>query len=120
MKAISIAGDIDWASGVKKPSQMEIISIYSEKSTFYEQSKILQQVKNYPNMKEWLERTESDMDETTEFWGFYKAPYVVKDLERWIEDKNAEVEKGNGKKKGSELSTPVKKSHKKSTGKHKQ
>jgi hypothetical protein len=129
-KAFSIAGDIDWASGVKKPSQTEIISVYGGKSTYYEQSKILQQVKEYPNMIEWLERTESDIDETTELWGFYKSPYVVKDLEKWIEDKKAEAEvekgkgkgkgKGNGKKKGSEQSTPVKKSHKKSTGKRKQ
>lgn len=130
-KAFSISGDVDWASGVKKPSQTEIISVYGGKSTFYEQSKVLQQVKNHPDMKEWLERTDSDMDETTEFWGFYKAIYVVKDLEKWIENKNAEAEKGKGKgkgkgkekgkgKKGTELSTPVKNSHKKSAGVRKQ
>jgi hypothetical protein len=125
-KANSIAGDIDWASGLKKPSQTEIISVYGGKSTFYEQSKVLQHVKNYPDMKEWLERTESDMDETTEFWGFYKPIYVVKDLEKWIENKIAEAEKGKGKGKGkgkkkeSEQGTPVKKSHKKSGGVRKQ
>jgi hypothetical protein len=127
-KAFSDAGDVDWASGVKKPSQTEIISVYGGKSSFYEQSKVLQHVTNYPDMKDWLERTESDMEKTTKFWGFYKATYAVKDLEKWIEHKNAEVEKekgkgkgkGNGKKKGSELTTPVKKSHKKSAGLHKQ
>jgi hypothetical protein len=115
-KAISVVGDVDWASGVKKPSQSEIISVYGGKSTFYEQSKVLQHVKNYPDMVEWLERTESNMDASTELWGFYKAMYVIKDLGEWIEKKEAEKGKGKGKgkKKVSEPSTSVKKSHKKS------
>jgi hypothetical protein len=128
-KAISTVGDLDWVSGVKKPSQTELMSVYSGRSTFYEQQKILQQVSSHPDMVEWLERTESDKDETTEFWGFYKAMYVLKDLEQWIEKKNAEAEKrkgkkGKGKEKGkgkvAEPSTPVKKSHKKLAGVRKQ
>ena len=124
-KAISDAGDTDWASGVKKPSSSEIISVYRGKSTYYEQSKVLQKVNSYPEMKEWLERTESDVTETTDFWGFYKAVYVVKDLEKWIANKNSEEGKwkGKGKGKGKKetiLSTPVKKSHKKSSGLRKQ
>ena len=120
-KAISTVGDLDWVSGVKKPSQTELMSVYSGRSTFYEQQKILQQVSSHPDMVEWLERTESDKDETTEFWGFYKAMYVLKDLEQWIEKKNAEAEKRKGKKgKVAEPSTPVKKSHKKLAGVRKQ
>lgn len=88
-KAISITDDIDWESGVKKPSQSEIISVYGGKSTFYEQSKVLQHVKIHSDMVQWLERTESDMEATTELWGFYKKTYVVKDMEKWI---NAEAE----------------------------
>lgn len=49
-KAISITDDIDWESGVKKPSQSEIISVYGGKSTFYEQSKVLQHVKIHSDM----------------------------------------------------------------------
>jgi len=123
-KAISITGDIDWASGLKKPSQSEIISVYGGRSTFYEQSKVLQLVKNHTDMVEWLERTESNVEATTELWGFYKVLYVVKDLEKWIENKNAEAEKrkkekgkgkakGKGKGKATESSTPVKRIHKK-------
>jgi hypothetical protein len=129
-KAISVVGDIDWVSGVKKPSQSEIISVYGGKSTFYEQSKVLQRVKNYPNMVEWLERMDSDVDATTELWGFYKMMYLVKDLEKWIERKNAEAEKGRGKEKEkekgkrkekvTESSPSVKRVHKKSAGVRKQ
>ena len=71
-------------------------------------------------MVEWLERTDFDVDETTEFQGFYKVMYVVKDLEQWMEKKKAEVEKQKQKKKVTEPTTPVKKSHKKSAGVHKQ
>jgi len=50
-------------------------------------------------------------------WGFYKVMYTVKDLEKWLERKNGEAEKGKkGKKKVAELSPSVKKSHKKSSG----
>ena len=38
--------------------------------------------------------------------------YVVKDLEQWMEKKKAEVEKQKQKKKVTEPTTPVKKSHK--------
>lgn len=117
-KAISAVGDIDWVSGLKKPAQTEIISVYGGKSTFYEQAKILQRVKNYPDMVEWLERTDSNMDATTELWGFHKTMYVVKDLEKWLEKKVAEAKgKGKGKKK---VTDSVKKVHKKSAGVRKQ
>jgi hypothetical protein len=127
-KAISIVGDVDWVSGIKKPSQSEIISVYGGKSTYYEQSKVLQRVKHHPDMIEWLERTDSDLEATTAFWGFYKVLYVIKDLEKWLERKNEEAEKGKGKGKGNlkgkkkvtELSPSVKKTHKKSASMHKQ
>lgn len=120
-KAISIMDDVDWESGVKKPSQSEIISVYGAKSTFYEQSKVIQRVKIHSDMVEWLGRTESDMEASTKLWGFYKKTYMVKDLEKWI---NAEAEKekgkakgkGKGKGKATESSTPVKRIHKKSAG----
>jgi hypothetical protein len=123
-KAISISGDVDWVSGGRKPSQTEIISVYGGKSTYYEKSKILQRVKSYPEMVVWLERTESDMEVTAGLWGFYKIIFLVKDLEKWLDRKNAEAEKGRekgkGKKKVAESSTPVKKLHKKSGSGRKQ
>ena len=117
-KAISITGDIDWVSGLKKPSQSEIISVYGGRSTFYEQAKVLQLVSNHSEMVEWLERIDSSMEATTELWGFYKAVYLVKDLEKWILNKNTEADKkgkgkGKGKGKAAESSTPVKRIHKK-------
>ena len=66
-KATSIVGDVDWVLGVKKPSQTEIITVYGGKSTFYKQAKVLQYISNYSDMVEWLERTDFDVDETTEF-----------------------------------------------------
>lgn len=126
-KAVSAIGDVDWVSGIKKPSQSEVISVYSGKSTFYEQSKILQHVKNHPDMVEWLERTESSMDATTKLWEFYKMSYSVKDLEKWLENKNALAEakekmkaKGKGKAKVAESSGSVNRNHKKSASVRKQ
>jgi len=127
MKAISQVGDVDWVSGSKKPSDSEIIAVYGGKSTFYEQAKVLQHVKLYPDMVEWLERTDSDTDSTTDLWGFYKTMYVLKDLDKWLGRKNEEARKDwKGKKKvtiqESASSTPQKKtkSHKKSAGGRKQ
>ncbi|KAF8808432.1 hypothetical protein BYT27DRAFT_7255550 [Phlegmacium glaucopus] len=50
-KAISKVGDVDWVFGSKKPVNSKIISVYGGRSTFYEQSKVLQHVKLYPDMK---------------------------------------------------------------------
>lgn len=121
--AFAKINNIDWESGIKKPSQSEIVSVYSGKSTYYEQSKVLQHVKVHPTMIEWLERSDSDLDATTELWGFYKTMYTVKDLEKWLERKNEEAQKGKkGKKKVTVQPSPssVKKSHKKSAGGRKQ
>ena len=113
-------------SGIRKPSQSEVISVYSGKSTFYEQSKVLQHVKNHPDMVEWLERKDSsNMDATTKLWEFYKMSYSVKDLEKWLENKNAEAKekikgKGKGKGKVAESSGSVNRIHKKSASVHKQ
>ena len=41
-------GDVNWASG-SKPSDSEIISVYSSKSAYYDQGKVLQHVKHYPD-----------------------------------------------------------------------
>lgn len=121
LKATSKIGDVDWESG-KKPSQSDLISVYGGRSTFYEQAKVLQKVKQYPDMVAWLERTSSDLDATNELWGFYKVTYVIKDLERWVEKKKGEAESAEkknlkGKKKGTETSPSVKKSHKKKSAK---
>lgn len=78
--------------------------------------KVLQLVSNHSEMVEWLERIDSSMEVTTELWGFYKAVYLLKDLEKWILNKNMEAEKkgkGKGKGKAAESSTPVKRIHKK-------
>ncbi|KAF8799540.1 hypothetical protein BYT27DRAFT_7263843 [Phlegmacium glaucopus] len=79
-KAISKVGDVDWVFGSKKPVDSEIISVYGGRSTFYEQSKVLQHVKLYPDMVEWLEQSNSDANATTNLWGFYKPMYTLKDL----------------------------------------
>ncbi|KAF8811543.1 hypothetical protein BYT27DRAFT_6441316 [Phlegmacium glaucopus] len=127
IRATSKVGDVDWVFGSKKPSDSEIISVYSGKSSFYEQAKVLQHVKLYPDMVEWLERTDSDISTTTNLWGFYKMMYVLKDLEKWIGKKGEEGQKDRkGKKKvtmeESVSPSPQKKtkSHKKSAGGRKQ
>ena len=66
-KAISGVGGTDWESG-KKPTDSEIIGIYNSKLVFYDQSKVLQHVRHYSDMVEWLERSDADQaDETTNF-----------------------------------------------------
>ena len=42
-KAISKVGDIDWESGTK-PTDSEIIGVYTGKSAYYDQTKVLQHV----------------------------------------------------------------------------
>jgi hypothetical protein len=110
IEAISKVNDVDWVSG-KKPADSEIISVYFGKSTFYDQSKVLQHVKLFPDMVEWLERTISNSDATLKVWGSYKATFILKDLETWIGDKLAEQKDRKGKKKMTEP-----RSHKKSSG----
>jgi hypothetical protein len=133
IKAISMVGETDWESG-KKPTDSEVIGIYSSKSVFYDGAKVLQHVRIYSDMVEWLERSDSadDVDETTSLWGYYKAVYTLKDLEKWLLQKQsdrkgkkkatAQSQKGKRNSDGdkSTSSPPTKKSHKKSVGGRKQ
>jgi hypothetical protein len=111
-EAIVKAGSVDWVSGSKKPADTEIISVYASKSSFYDQSKVLQHVKLFPDMLEWLERSDSNLDATVKLWGFYRTAYSLKDLENWIGKQHEEAQKDRkGKKKVTET-----RSHKKSGG----
>ena len=139
-KAISNVGGYDWDRG-KKPSDGEIIGVYSGKSAFYDQSKVLQHVRLHPNMIEWLERdlnVDDIGDEVSIVWGYYKSAYTLKDLEKWLERKQREArsdvkgkkkasvqphnqslrsQKGKGDDEGDDSTSPsVKKTHKKSVG----
>lgn len=125
-----MVGDTDWELG-KKPTDSEVIAIYSSKSVFYDQAKILQHVPRFPEMVAWLERSNMDQaSETTSLWGIYKVAYMFKDLEKWLDQKQKEVQFGRKEKKKSTSSRkgkdkdgedsssppPPKKSHKKSGG----
>ena len=103
-KAISKVGDIDWESGTK-PTDSEIIGVYTGKSAYYDQTKVLQHVRLHSNMIEWLERDLDDEmmnKEGARLWGFYKAIYNLKDLEKWLERKQKEARSDQkGKKKAS-------------------
>jgi hypothetical protein len=129
IKAITKVGELEWPPG-KKPADSEVIAVYGGKSAFYEQVKVLQRVRLYSAMVEWLERSDLDEDQTADLWGYYKRTYTLKDLEKWLDDKQREVDR-KGKKKvtrsqkgkksdkgdGEEsTSSPPKKSHKKSAG----
>jgi hypothetical protein len=115
-KAISMVSSSDWDSG-KKPTDSEIITIYNSKSVFYDQSKVLQHLPVYPEMIDWLERLEDQVDETTSLWGYYKVGYTLRDLEKWLEQKQKESRSDQkGKKKADQSSPPTKRIHKKSVG----
>jgi hypothetical protein len=117
VEAVSKVNDVDWASG-KKPADSEIISVYFGKSSFYDQSKVLQHVKRFPDMIEWLERTDSDSDATLKLWGFLKPVYILKDLEIWLAGKSEEQkeeQKDKKDRKGKKKMTQTN-SHKKSSG----
>lgn len=115
-KAISMVSSSDWESG-RKPTDSEIIAIYSSKSVFYDQSKVLQHVRLFPRMIDWLERLEDDVDETTSLWGYHKGGYALRDLEKWLEQKQKESRADQkGKKKADESNPPSKRIHKKSVG----
>ena len=134
-KAISLVNDVDWESG-KKPVDSEIIGVYGGKSAFYDQLKVLQHVRNHPEMVEWLERSDYDYDEDNNLWGYYKPTYMLKDLENWLVRKHKQgkgkgketgqpqKQKGKGKGKAKKVddddndsgSPPPKRAHKKSVG----
>ena len=124
MKAITKVGELRWASG-RKPADSEVIGIYGGKSMFYEQVRVLQRVKLYSAMVEWLERSDLDEDNTTNLWGYYKMMYTLKDLEKWLDQKQREADQKvkkkvtrsqKGKRSDGDESSSPKKSHKKSAG----
>lgn len=102
-QAISKVSEADWESG-KKPVDSEIISVYGGKSQYYGHQKVLKNVQLYPDMIEWLERSDLDLDmadKATSLWGYFKASYTLKDLEKWlVRKKEIEVRSDQkGKKK---------------------
>ena len=103
-KAISRVGETDWELG-KKPTDSEVIGIYGSKSVYYDQAKVLQYVRLYSEMVEWLERPDSGgdwLDMGRSLWGFHKVAYTLKDLEMWIVQKQKESHSDRkGKKKGT-------------------
>ena len=107
-KAISRVGETDWELG-KKPTDSEVIGIYGSKSVFYDQAKVLQHVRLYSEMVEWLERPDSGgdwLDMTRSLWGFHKVAYTLKDLEMWIVQKQKE---SHSDRKGKKKATASKK-----------
>lgn len=139
IKATTRVGELEWAPG-KKPADSEVISVYGGKSVFYGQVKVLQRVKLHSTMVEWLERSYADEDTTTDLWGHYKMMYTLKDLEKWLDEKQRlDGKQREGDRKGKKKAThsqkgkknddgngdestcsPPKKSHKKSAGGRKQ
>lgn len=137
-KAISNVGDVEWESG-KKPVDSEIITVYVAKSAYYDQLKVLQHIRLHDDMVEWLERSEFDANlagQTETIWGYYKAAYTLRDLEKWLAQKQSRKAKEAGrkgkkkenfqsrKKNGrqdedgddSSSTSPSKRAHKKSVG----
>jgi hypothetical protein len=101
MKAISKVGEAEWEAG-KKPSDAEIIGVYLGKSAFYDQARVLQHVRLHPDMIMWLGRdVDEDIEEGgMEVWGYFKAVYTLRDLEKWLERKQKEARSDQkGKKK---------------------
>jgi hypothetical protein len=87
IKAISKVGETDWEMG-RKPADGEIIGVYGGKSVYYDQTKVLQYVRLHPEMVQWLERSDIDADEdASALWGYYKTLYALKDLEKWLDEK---------------------------------
>jgi hypothetical protein len=139
IKAISKVGETDWEMG-KKPADGEIIGVYGGKSAYYDQTKVLQYVRLHPEMVQWLERSDIDADEdASALWGYYKTSYTLKDLEKWLDEKQKQKQETKVDRKGKKKATvqlrnqkgkrgddgdgddsssppPSKKSHKKSVG----
>jgi hypothetical protein len=60
---------------------------------------------------------EDDVDETTSLCGYHKGGYALRDLEKWLEQKQKESRADwKEKKKADESSPPSKRIHKKSVG----
>jgi hypothetical protein len=106
-ESISSAGD--WA--IRKPSDTEIIELFIGKTMWHSHlKKLFSRVPKYPEMAQWLDEDEDALPDM-EVWGEEKSTFVFKDLQRWLEDKEAvtrrkskgramEYDKDEGRKRG--------------------
>ena len=97
-----------WPSGLKVPSQMDLVLLFIGKSAWYDSwSKAFPNITKYPEMVKWL-KMEDDRQSDLEVWGIAHNVYNFVHLITWVENggslivekklkKGKEKEKGKGK-----------------------
>ena len=101
-----------WPSGLEMPSTMDIVLLFTGKSTWYDSwCKAFYNVTKYPEMVKWL-KMEDDRQSDLEIWGIAHSAYNLVHLITWIENegslivekkqkKGKERKEGKGKEKRS-------------------
>jgi hypothetical protein len=102
-----------WPLALKKPTSMDIISLFIGKTTWYDSwSKSFPFVAKYPEMVKWL-KSEADCQSDLEVWGCVQGVYNFTDLHKWLENGGTlVVEKKIGKKEKGKEKRKEKVSHK--------
>jgi hypothetical protein len=97
-----------WPSGLKVPSQMDLVLLFIGKSAWYDSwCKAFPNITKYPEMVKWL-KMEDDRQSDLEVWGIAHNVYNFLHLITWVENggslivekklkKGKEKEKGKGK-----------------------
>ena len=89
-------GEKTWK--LKIVTAMEVVSIFTSKSTWYNGYDLFAQLDKVPEVKDWLEGKSEVGD--VELWGKSKARYTFKDLKAYFVRNCVDFEKEKGKGKG--------------------
>ena len=117
-KVMGLAKDAEWKAQFGEtrpwiPSIVHFIDISVAKSQFYQIWKpMFSRAQEYPDMKDWLNQ-HKDRLSAKELWsGDAKCNLTFADLNKWLEEKDREVDKKQdekGKRKASESPSKLKK-----------
>jgi hypothetical protein len=104
LQAVSMADSMsnadEWESGIRKPSETEIVELFVGKTMWHSHYKrIFSRVPNYPQLQKWL-KEDDDAPPTIDLWGQEKSHFTFKDLKDWMDAEDSRFnEKGKGKAK---------------------
>jgi hypothetical protein len=89
-------GEKTWK--LKIATAMELVSIFTSKSTWYDGYDLFAQLDKVPEVRDWLEGKSEVGD--VELWGKSKARYTFTDLKAYFVRNGVDFEKEKGKEKG--------------------
>jgi hypothetical protein len=105
-KTVNQAGN--WPSDIPRFSEEHVIEDFIGKSAWHQNyGPNFDLVDNhYPELKEWLNLSESTVDENKETWGIHKDEYTFVDLKEFLENEG-KLHSGKPRPSGRKSPTPV-------------